>query len=119
MPQVDPDDDTIERFVVQSYRYDADRYERRLVVQVAFDNVREFEAAVELASTDLRRRRDAGENVDPREHVGGVVLEPGYYSKQRAARFLKNAVAHGATPDAATWSRVGTGRAPSDPETQR
>ncbi len=37
MALVDPDDDTLDRFVVWHYRYDAVRHERRNVVAIAFD----------------------------------------------------------------------------------
>lgn len=46
MAAVDPDDDSIKRFIVLHYRYDADRRERRNVVVQAFDNEREFHAAL-------------------------------------------------------------------------
>ena len=36
--EVDPDEDTIARWVVAHYRYDADRRERRHVVVAAFDS---------------------------------------------------------------------------------
>jgi hypothetical protein len=41
--EVDPDDDSIRRFIVRHYRYDPDRHERRHVVVAAFDSEREFD----------------------------------------------------------------------------
>jgi hypothetical protein len=35
MARVDPEDDSIERFIVRRYRYDSQRRERRHVVAVA------------------------------------------------------------------------------------
>lgn len=80
--QVDPSDDEIERFVVQVYAYDPARNERPHVVTAAFDNSREYEAAIEAGATDLRRRRESGEDIDPREHISGTVREAGYHRKQ-------------------------------------
>jgi hypothetical protein len=48
---VDPDDDTICRYVVRHYRYDPDRHERRHVVVAAFDNESEYDACL-VASDD-------------------------------------------------------------------
>jgi hypothetical protein len=38
MPVVDPYDDSIDRHVAVSYRYDPERHERRNVIEIAFDN---------------------------------------------------------------------------------
>ena len=61
MAQVDPEDDTIERFVVYHYRYDPGRRERRHVLVAVFDNEREFQARVDREQAELERRRRAGE----------------------------------------------------------
>jgi hypothetical protein len=92
---VDPDNDEIERFVVRRYAYDADRHERRHRVVAAFDNEREFEALLDALAKDLRMRREAGQAVDPREHVSGVVLEPGHQRRQRDGRLLARAIRRG------------------------
>jgi hypothetical protein len=52
MAKVDADDDTIRRFVVQHYRYDPDRHERRPVVIAAFDNEAECEASMHEAQAE-------------------------------------------------------------------
>jgi hypothetical protein len=44
--RVDPDDDSIHRWVVWHYRYDSYRSERRNVVVAAFDNPGEFFADI-------------------------------------------------------------------------
>jgi hypothetical protein len=62
--EVEPDDDSIRRFIVWHYRYDPDRHERRHVVVAAFDNDREFEACLEATEAELRRRRGTGEPAD-------------------------------------------------------
>ena len=106
MAQVDPDDDGIERFVVHRYAYDPERRQRRHIVVVAFDNPLEFETAINAIAADLRRRRGAGEDVDPGEHIGGTVLEPGHHRKQQGGRMIRHAIEHGVSLDAATWDRL-------------
>lgn len=81
MAEVAHSNDEVERFVVRRYAYDPARRERRHTVVAAFDNSLEFEAAIDAAASDLRRRRESGEEVDPREHISGVVWEPGYHRK--------------------------------------
>jgi hypothetical protein len=44
MSRVDPEDDSIERFIVRHHRYDPLRRERRHVVVAAFDNEQEYGA---------------------------------------------------------------------------
>jgi hypothetical protein len=98
MPKVNPDDDSIRRWVVWHYRYDRDRSERRNVVVAAFDNRREFRADVEKRSAELRVRKERGEDVDPAERISGQMHEPGYRRMQRNARLLRRAVQHGVVP---------------------
>jgi hypothetical protein len=78
MAQVDPQDDSIQRFIVRHYRYDPERHERRHVVVAAFDNEPEFQACMQEVAAGIRRRRENGENVDQREHASGSIYEPGY-----------------------------------------
>ena len=95
MARVDPDDDAVRRYVVRQYRYDPQRRERRHVVVAAFDDEHEYEQCFRATSEELRRRKSAGEDVDAREHVSGIVLEPG--DRQRAAngRLLIRAMRRG------------------------
>ncbi len=95
MVMVDPDNDEIERFVVRRYSYDPDRHERRHRVVAAFDNERESQALIGALAKDLRMRREAGQAVDSREHVSGVVLEPGHQRRQRDGRLLARAIRRG------------------------
>ncbi len=76
------------------------------MIVAAFDNSLEFEAAIDAAAVDLRRRRESGEAVDTREDVSGIVLEPGYRRKQQGGRIIKRAIERGATLDAETWDRL-------------
>jgi hypothetical protein len=102
--EVDPDDDSIRRFIVRHYRYDPDRHERRHVVVAAFDSEREFEACMETTEAALRSRQAAGDVTDPREHVSDVVHEPGHRRRQQNARTLLRAMKHGVLP--ANWQRL-------------
>ena len=74
--RVDPDDDSLRRFVVSVYRYDPDRHERRHVVVAAFDNKREFNACIDEVHAEIEARKERGVPVEPNEHVMGVELEP-------------------------------------------
>src|SRR3984893_19167673 len=68
---VDPDDDTIARWVVAHYRSDPDRRERRHVVVAAFDNPDEFHADIHARAEQLRARRESGDGVDRLARITG------------------------------------------------
>jgi hypothetical protein len=95
MATVDPEDDTVRRYVVEQYRYDPQRRQRRHVVVAAFDNRREYEACLRATSDELRRREAAGEDVDSSEHVSGTVREPGHRQRAANARLLRRAMIRG------------------------
>jgi hypothetical protein len=94
--RVDPEDDTIWRFIACHYRYDPQRRERRNVVVAAFDNRAEYVACVEGIGAEIARRREGGEPVDPREHASGVVHEPGYLRRSANGHLVSRAIRHGA-----------------------
>lgn len=98
MAQVDPEDDTIMRFVVRHYRYDPERRERRHVLVAAFDDEREFKACMKEVQAEIRRRREAGEPVDPREHASGAIHEPGYLRRAANGHLVTRAIRHGVAP---------------------
>jgi hypothetical protein len=101
MASVDPDDDSIERFVVRRYAYDRSRHERRHQDVAAFDNEAEYKALINALADDLQRRRAAGEAGDSRETITGMRLEPGYRRRQRHGHLLISAIRHGVSlPDA-------------------
>ncbi len=106
MAEVDLNDDEIKRFVVRRYAYDPARRERRHATVAVYDNEQEYQDAIDAVSAELTRRREAGEHVDPQEHVTGVVLDPGYHRKQQGGRIIKHAVERGATLDGETWERL-------------
>jgi hypothetical protein len=95
---VDPDDDTVARWVVAHYRYDPDRRERRHVVVAAFDNPDEFHADIHTRAEQLRARRESGEGVDRLERITGRTYAAGYRRQQRDAHLLKRAIEHGVAP---------------------
>ncbi len=93
---MDPEDDSIERFIVCHYRYDPQRRERRHVVVAAFDGEREYRACFESVQADIRRRREAGGPVDASEHVSGRIYEPGYLRRAANGHLVMRALRHGA-----------------------
>jgi hypothetical protein len=117
--RVDPDDDTIARWVVRHYRHDPDRRERRHVVVAAFDTPEEYDAEIQKRAEELRARKERGEDVDPLEQITGQSYEPGYRHLQRNARLLKRAIKRGVAPagieDLDLPSNVGTIRAACRP----
>jgi hypothetical protein len=76
MAVVDPDDDSIQRYVVWHYRYDADRNERRNVVVAAFDEEQEFLAEITRRAARLKELQARGE-AEEREHISGVLKSAG------------------------------------------
>lgn len=127
MAEVDPENDAIERFVVRHYRYDPDRRERRHVVVAAFDNEPEFMARIDQESRALDEQRASGANVDPREHITGVVLEPDHARLAANVRLVQGAFRHG-SPDlerleqldlpSSTWVMRTDNPAPGQPSTE-
>lgn len=93
--RVDPDDDTITRFVVYHYRYDPQRRERRPVIVDAFDNEPEFLACMRDVQAGIDRRRERADSVDPREHASGSVHEAGYLRRAANGHLLRRAISHG------------------------
>jgi hypothetical protein len=98
MGEVSYDDDGTQRFVVRRYAFDSLRHERRHIVVAVVDNRREFEALCDRLNGDLQRRRAFGEAVDPREHISGVVMEPGYLARSANGHLVRRALAHGVFP---------------------
>jgi hypothetical protein len=96
---VDPADDGIWRYVVRWYAYDPDRHERRHQAVAAFDNKREGDTFLHNAADELRRHRDGGDPVDPRERYSAVMLEPGHRRRHQDRRILMQAIRHGANID--------------------
>jgi hypothetical protein len=98
MAQVDPEDDSIRRFIVRHYRYDPQRHERRHVVGAAFDNEAEYETRLQQEAAEIRRRRDNGEDLDQAERASGSISESGYLRRSANGHLLLRAIRHGVTP---------------------
>ncbi|HUB55342.1 MAG TPA: hypothetical protein VMB04_09285 [Mycobacterium sp.] len=98
MARVDPDDDSIYRWVVRHYRYDPGRKERRHVVVAAFDNAEEFHADIEQRAAQLRAYKEGRDDIDQADYISGVTRQPGYQRLQRNSRLLKRAIEHGVAP---------------------
>ena len=97
MATVDPDDDTIKRFIVQHYRHDPVRHERRNVVVAAFDDETEYEGYLHERSLELKARQAAG-SADPEERISGVIHEAGHHKRSQDQRSAMRALQHGVSP---------------------
>jgi len=95
MAQVDPQDDTIWRWVIRHYRFDPERNERRHVVVAAYDNDAEYELEFDRYSSRIRAEIAAGTRSD-REHVSAMAMHPGYRAEQVRAHAVRRAMKHGA-----------------------
>jgi hypothetical protein len=96
--QADREDDTIWRWVIQHYRFDPSRRERRNVVIAVFDNERqyqtEFERRAELIHDDI-----AAGTRSSRENLSGVILEPGHLAAAARGHNARRAIEHGVSPE--------------------
>lgn len=104
--EVDPEDDSIGRYVVRHYAYDPARHERRHQTTVAFDDRMEFEAHIDDANARLRALKAADRDVDPLEYYGGVFKPAGEDHHQRLRRIAQAAIKHGAQPPAEVISEL-------------
>ena len=93
MALVDPEEDSLRRFVALHHRYDEARHEWRNVVLAAFDDEHEFQEFLDARNAELEARHDAGQ-ADPREHVSGVVREPGHRLRAQNRRLLRRGHRH-------------------------
>jgi hypothetical protein len=85
VPQVDPDDDTIDRHVVWHYRFDPARNERRNVPVAAYDNGAEAWDRLKEEQAALDRRRAEG-SAEAAERLSGVHKLPGHAEAMREQR---------------------------------
>lgn len=104
MSKVDPQDDSIMRWVVHHYRYDPHRRERRHVLVSAFDNEQEFDDCLRELSSEVENRRRA-ERGDQRERVTGTVWEPGHLARAATGHLVRRAIEHGVDPSSLLESR--------------
>jgi hypothetical protein len=104
--KVDPDDDSVGRYIVRRYAYDAARHERRHQTIVAFDDRMEFEAYIHDANARRRALQAADRDVDSLEYYSGVFKHAGEDRHQRLRRIAQAAIAHGAQPPAEVVSEL-------------
>ncbi len=76
-PNIDPNDDSIDRWIVWHYRYDPERRERRNTVIAAFDNRRMFMKFFKRANAELEVAKSEG-RADEKERISGVKWRAGY-----------------------------------------
>jgi hypothetical protein len=93
VPRVDPQDDTIRRFVVRLYAFDSSRRERRHQEIAAFDNESEAMACMGETHRALLERRETGE-AHPRDHVTIGVKQPGDAERNRERRLAGRRFRH-------------------------
>lgn len=75
MGEVDPRDDSKNRYIVMHFRFDPARRERRNVELAAFDNEAEFLAEHHRRALQLEHDKVLG-IAEPQEHIHGVVKGP-------------------------------------------
>lgn len=87
MAQVDPDDDSVRRFIVYRYQFVPERRQHRNVAVAAFDNKAECMAFLEQQNVLLHEQKAEGlaEHV---ERLNDMVKEPGYARRQQNSRAL-------------------------------
>ena len=97
LPEVDPGDDSICRWVLHHYRFDPERHQRRNVVVAAYNDETEFEAA--LATYARRIQTEVADGTrEPAEHVSGVLWRAGHQAAQARGRTLRKAIMRGVDP---------------------
>jgi len=105
MASVDPFDEDLDRWVVQRYRFDPERNERRHVPEIAFDSSREMEEYLLRASIEIHELQQRG-LADEREHVSGVHWELGSRERMDARRLERQAELRRNRPPGSRKSRV-------------
>jgi hypothetical protein len=97
---VDPDDDTIDRWIAWHFRYDDVRRERRNTTLAAFDNARDFEQCLHSERERLHQRQASGE-AEAFETISGVFKAAGH----RASMQRRGHVLEGSRRDSGRGSR--------------
>jgi hypothetical protein len=85
---IDPNDDSIDRWLVWHYRYDPERRERRNIVIACFDNRRAFTRFLERSKADLNEAQLAG-RADKEERITGVMWKEGYREEIAQRRLFR------------------------------
>lgn len=98
MAEVDPEGDTIWRWVLHHYRFDPARREWRNVVVAAYDNEGQFHSEFERYGETIRAEIAAGTR-NSRESLSGVTLEPGHLAAAARGHNVRRAIEHGVNPE--------------------
>jgi hypothetical protein len=98
MSEVDPDDDSLWRWVIYHYRFDPTRNQRRNVRVAAFDDESEFRSQLDQYTEVIRSEIAAGTRSN-REWVSGIALEPGHLAAQARGHNVRRAIEHGVNPE--------------------
>lgn len=98
MSEVDPDDDTIWRWVIHHYRFDPMRNQRRNVRVAAYDDESEFRSELDRYTELIRSEIAAGTRSNS-ESISGIALEPGHLAAQARGHDVRRAIEHGVNPE--------------------
>ena len=85
MTRVDPEDDSIERWVAFHYLYDPERSDRRNVIVDAFNSDADFRDLLDRAGSELRAAIANGA-AEKMEHLGGWRWPAGRIADQAETR---------------------------------
>lgn len=98
MVPVDPEDDSIDRWVISHYRFDPVRRQRRHVAVAAFDDEAEFTADLARRSTELTAQIAAG-TASAGEHLTGMRREAGSRAAAARGHRMRRAFEHGVSAE--------------------
>lgn len=88
--EIDPDDDTLHRYVLHWYRYDLERRERRNTAVAAYDDEREFTRHFDELRARLEEPKASGLS-EPVEDISGVVL-PNSRARAQSTRLQEQVI---------------------------
>ena len=85
MAEVDPNDDSRTRWVLQWFRFDPERNERRNVTVAAYSRKRQFDREFRKLQADLEALKSDG-RAEGVEHISGIKYEKGRLAGIRQIR---------------------------------
>ena len=85
MAEVDSSDDSRTRWILQWFRFDPERNERRNVTMAAYDRKREFDREFRKLQAELEALKSDGRAEDV-EHISGVKHQKGHLASIRQIR---------------------------------
>ncbi len=87
-PNIDPNDDSKDRWIIWHYKYDPERRERRNIAIAAFDNRRAFMKFFKRASADLEVAKSEG-RAEGKERISGVMWKAGHRAEINQFRHFR------------------------------